>query len=816
MNTSHSALSIRSLFAFVAAGGLILSTSQLVAQTPPDLTASFESTVENWRATDAGATLAWEASGGNPAGYLRASGPGGTWHFVSPAGWAGDWSGYRALKFDLAIPSRHYADQDTAGVLVIVGANSNTMTWNGPTPLWTWTHYEVSLDPAGFGVDQATFDGIMTNVAELRILAEFTTAAETVGLDNVLVTGAPIEVHTRDLVERFTGAVKSGPFVAGWGPVDDVTLYAATEGQPLFSLYCDDWQNGQIFKVVSPPEWAGDWRGFAELRFDYKWTSNATGGGATNLLQIFGANGLVLTWNAPVIRGAWQHFVVPLTPASFGVDAATFESVMRYVSKIWILGEYNDGNDELWLDNIVVATGPETPRIFTTSLVSRFGADAEGWVVFDGATLSWDAAGGFTGGAIACTDTGTGNARFASPDSWSGDWRAFQSLRFLLRLDSGLRGEFDPVVSIVGFNGQTLSVSPPPPYSTWCPYTLDLTPSTFGVSPEEFAAVITNVAHVTITADLITGYDRTWLDDVTLLAQGAFAEPPPERFSGFDTDTEGWRKGGNTAGAWGLLPAAPEYRTDGNPDGCIAANDEYDLTYWFSPSSWAGDWRGHESIAFDLRIIQNCGSVLAPGTMLAVVSVHGELLQSVAESPELSGWNHYEFALTPAAFGVSQAQFDTVMRDAAMVAIRSEWIMDCEKEGLDNVRLSKAPEAYWLWLAGYLNAAQLGDEAIAGKSADADGDGQNNWAEYVAGTIPTDGNDLLRLERIALANPACLLDFKSKTNRLYTVEAADRCVPSIPWITLTNDIPGNGALLTVPVAAGADQRFFRLKARPSE
>ena len=80
------------------------------------------------------------------------------------------------------------------------------MTWSGPTPLWTWTHYEISLDPASFGVDQATFDGIMADVAEIRILAEFTTDTETVGLDNVLLTATPVKVHTEDLIERFTYA----------------------------------------------------------------------------------------------------------------------------------------------------------------------------------------------------------------------------------------------------------------------------------------------------------------------------------------------------------------------------------------------------------------------------------------------------------------------------------------------------------------------------------------------------------------------------------------------------------------------------------
>ncbi len=101
------------------------------------------------------------------------------------------------IKFDYSIPSRHYPDADRAGMVVIAGANGQQMMWTASTPLWTWTHYEVDLSPSSFGVDQATFDGIVTNVAELRILAEFTASIETVGLDNVLVTATPPEAPRR-------------------------------------------------------------------------------------------------------------------------------------------------------------------------------------------------------------------------------------------------------------------------------------------------------------------------------------------------------------------------------------------------------------------------------------------------------------------------------------------------------------------------------------------------------------------------------------------------------------------------------------------
>ena len=194
----------------------LLQTTVSQAQTPPDLSSAFDATAEDWRASTNTATLNWLDTGGTPGGYLRGVGAAGAnaWFFVSPASWAGNWSGYQVLKFDFSIPSRHYSDAGQAGMVVIVGNNGQQITWTASTPLWTWTHYEVDLSPEAFGVNQVTFDGIMANVAELRILAEFSTSTETVGLDNVLVTATPPEAHQTDLVSRFTDGIEVGTPVA--------------------------------------------------------------------------------------------------------------------------------------------------------------------------------------------------------------------------------------------------------------------------------------------------------------------------------------------------------------------------------------------------------------------------------------------------------------------------------------------------------------------------------------------------------------------------------------------------------------------------
>ncbi|MCU0781046.1 MAG: hypothetical protein MUF04_08095, partial [Akkermansiaceae bacterium] len=699
--------SLRSVLAhaLLAAAGASLA----LADPPPDRTSGFAADAELWIASPAGVTLTHHASGGADGGYLAGKGPGGVWHFVSPPAWAGNWTGYRALAFDLAITSKHYADSDAAGMVTITNGDGQSMTWNGPTPLWTWTHYEVSIDPASFGVDQATFDAILADVAEVRILAEFTTASETVGLDEVRLTASPPSSFTEDLVERFGGATKTGVNLNGWSPVDDCTLTAVADGQPLHSLKATDWRDGRYFKVASPTTWAGDWSRFEELRFDVKWNSSVASAAGTDLIRIIGANGTVLSWGTSLTRNAWQKIVVPLTPEAFGVTKEVFDGVFSFVNQIWILGEYNSGLDELWLDNVVLATGPETPKVFASGFLSRFGAGTEGWFGFDGATLTWSANGGFSGGALSMYDTGTGTMRFCSPDAWAGDWRTCSTLRFMIRPAAGTAlANFQPAIAIYGFNGTVLNASAPQPYPSWTPYTYDLTPQIFGVDAATFEGVMANVAHLTIVGDLVNTNDTTLLDDVGLYTAGALGGLPPERFSGFDADNEGWRKGGRNEAAttWGFLTGSVAHDpAAGNPGGCVTINDEYEIAYWFSPERWAGDWRGYQTVSFDLKIIDGT-QLLAAGDMLRIFSPHGILTQSIPQPLQLGVWNRYEFALTPEAFGVTREFFDKVMRDVFMLGIRAEWISGNEREALDNVRLSKGSAAYWEWLAQYLTPEQ--------------------------------------------------------------------------------------------------------------
>jgi hypothetical protein len=175
---------------------LLTACLWLTAIAQASLYSGFDSSTEGW--TTEGATApVFNATGGNPGGFISAYDNAGTWwKFVSPNSWDGDWTSYAdgVMQFDLK-PLRNNANQYEHYVEIWSGAN---YMWWSPNiyPLkGAWTHFQVDFIDANFTEVGATFSQILRNVTALKILGDLvggTGTSDTTGLDNVRVDPIPL------------------------------------------------------------------------------------------------------------------------------------------------------------------------------------------------------------------------------------------------------------------------------------------------------------------------------------------------------------------------------------------------------------------------------------------------------------------------------------------------------------------------------------------------------------------------------------------------------------------------------------------------
>jgi hypothetical protein len=113
---------------------------------------------------------------------------------------------------------------------------------------------------------------------------------------------------------------------------------------------------------------------------------------------------------------------------------------------------------------------------------------------------------------------------------------------------------------------------------------------------------------------------------------------------------------------------------------------------------------------------------------------------------------------------------------------------------------------YYLWLQGYGLSTASSDTY-----ADSDGDGMNNWQEWLADTEPTNVLSCFHIEAISMGSSATIW-FQSSSNRAYTLWRTTAVDPP-DWSALSGQeaIPGTGDTLTLSNPANAPQQFYRVQ-----
>ena len=113
------------------------------------------------------------------------------------------------------------------------------------------------------------------------------------------------------------------------------------------------------------------------------------------------------------------------------------------------------------------------------------------------------------------------------------------------------------------------------------------------------------------------------------------------------------------------------------------------------------------------------------------------------------------------------------------------------------------------WETVYFGGPMNGDP-----EADPDGDGENNRAEYIAGTSPVDARSNFRLSAAAMARglPDAVLTWAGSSGRVYDLfSCASLSFPS--WQVVQTSIPGSGTVHSITLQTTNPASFYRIAVR---
>ena len=119
------------------------------------------------------------------------------------------------------------------------------------------------------------------------------------------------------------------------------------------------------------------------------------------------------------------------------------------------------------------------------------------------------------------------------------------------------------------------------------------------------------------------------------------------------------------------------------------------------------------------------------------------------------------------------------------------------------------PDAWRLRYFGTVN------NILSLAAANADGDGANNWQEYVAGTDPTDPNSVLRVstgQAVAETSQDCVVQWPSVAGKSYIIERS-ASVFGPNWIPVSTNT-GSGTDMVFHDSSGGAVRFYRVRVDP--
>ncbi|MFG0306127.1 MAG: GC-type dockerin domain-anchored protein [Phycisphaerales bacterium JB040] len=386
---------------------LALCAGTLSAQ-PVLVESTFDSDAEGWTVTSivnsnlcgtpgAGTLRQSEfvADGGDPGGFFRhvEQGVSGTSFFRAPVSFHGDLSSAYGGVFGWSWRASGSNKFEALEDIYIQGAGMTV--WAG-TPFaggrWGRAHvplvegvWRLSIpgctsccgSPGPFATEQE-LRAILSDVTAVLIRAEHRSGSETVDLDSVGVF-LPIAGIPSDDFE--SGA-------NGWSILRDAEIsWGADLGNGDGGLRGVDDAVGQGFSFIAPEPYLADRSDLVGRTMLLDLRSSAAVGGSSSFED---GGGFVVIAGAgtearfrldklPIIGNIWRSHEIPLvpSPAWTGPDGSVievedFERIFSSISRVQIRGEYRNGGETTWIDNIAFGVGSPSVVVSPAELEGCF------------------------------------------------------------------------------------------------------------------------------------------------------------------------------------------------------------------------------------------------------------------------------------------------------------------------------------------------------------------------------------------------------------------------------------------------------------
>lgn len=359
-------------------------------------------------------------------------------------------------------------------------------------------------------------------------------------------SGSPSTLPDSDTCQDTSPASRFSRDSEGWTLVGDAQSgsvepdYHETDGNPGGYLSADDDVTGGVWYWNAPAAYLGNQSAAYGQALSFELKQSALDAQFESDDVILEGGDITLVHTLPAHPDVeWTAYRLNLSTGMGwkvggreGVDAteADIQAALSDVKRLWIRGEYIEGEDTGSLDNVRLG---HLNACASAAVISRFTTDHEDWRVSGdaqggSAEPDYHNADGNPGGYLSADDDVTGGVWYwDAPERYLGNKASSfgKTLSFELT-QSGLNAQFESDDVILAGAGQTLALKlPQHPGTEWSAYQVKLDTSAGwklgsvsgeAASNAEIQAVLSDLTRLWIRGEYIEGADTGGLDNVIL------------------------------------------------------------------------------------------------------------------------------------------------------------------------------------------------------------------------------------------------------------------------------------------------------------